>query len=89
MLYEPRSRYELRTGVDFSAYSRPRRVHEDGTYEIHLVKAADPHYIPPDMDIWPLYYQAIAGVLRHYPDALEAATEAYVQLRKEGKQRRD
>jgi hypothetical protein len=91
MPYETRSPYEIREEVGYSRFSRPRPAHDDGTYEIHLVKASDPHYIPADMEIWPLYYRAIGDALTNYPEAFKAASEAYLKLRQEhaGKQKRD
>jgi hypothetical protein len=91
MAYELRARYELRDDTTHSTYSRPQPAHDDGTYEIHLVKASDPDYIPADLEIWPLYYRAIGDALRDYPDAYKAASAAYLKVRQEhqGKTRCD
>ena len=91
MTYQPQSVYQLLPGVDYSAYSRPRRERPDGSYEIHLIKSDDPDYLPPDAEIWPLYQQAILGVLRHYPEAHQAAVDAYKKLKLElqGRENRD
>ena len=91
MTYAPQARYELVPREEFSRYSRPRRVHPDGSYEIHLVPAADPHYIPNDLEVWPLYHQALNKVMFQFPDAAEAALKAYGLLREKltGLQNRD
>ena len=51
MPYQPIYRYALLPDQDCSAYSRPRRDHEDGSYEIH---------IPADFEVWLIYYNTIA-----------------------------
>ncbi len=91
MTYAPQAHYELVPSGEFSRYSRPRRVHPDGSYEIHLVQAADPHYIPNDLEVWPLYHQAVNQVMFRFPEAAEAALEAYRVLREKltGLQNRD
>jgi hypothetical protein len=88
---QPFPHYELRETPESSTYSRPRREHEDGSYEIHLVKASDPHYIPGDMEIWPIYHPAVSDVLRRYPEAAKAAVEACLRIRTEytGRKNRD
>ena len=48
----------------------------DADYEIHLIRAADPAYIPPDNEAWPLYYQVIADALKPFPDAEIAVRQA-------------
>ncbi len=55
MLYQPVYRYALLPDQAHSAYSRPRRDHEDGSYEIHLIKSGNPSYIPADFEVWPIY----------------------------------
>ncbi len=83
MPYQPISRYQLLSGVTYSAFSRPHREQPDGTYQIHLVKAQDPAYIPSDLEAWPIYYQAILNILLKHPDAHDAAIEAIHQTRRD------
>ena len=59
MPYQPIYRYALLLDPAYSAYSRPRRDHENGSYEIHLIKSGNPSYIPADFEVWPIYYNAI------------------------------
>ena len=85
MPYQPIYRYALLPDQAYSAYSRPRRDHEDGSYEIHLVKSGNPSYIPADFEVWPIYYNAIMKVLFEHPDvhaaAVAAATETAQKLK--------
>jgi len=68
----------LRSTVTYSAVSR---VHEPSgdTYEIHLVKAGDPEYIPRDLEVWPIYHQTILTALTAFPEAHQAAIAAVRQ----------
>ena len=79
MPYQPIYRYALLPDPAYSAYSRPRRDHEDGSYEIHLIKSGNPSYIPADFEVWPIYYNAIMEVLFEHPDVHDAAVEAAKQ----------
>ena len=81
MPYQPLARYELLPEVAYSTYSRPRRVHPDGSYEIHLVKAADPNYIPHDYEAWPLFQSAILAAIEKHPAASNDAYQAYLKVR--------
>jgi hypothetical protein len=74
-----------------SKYSAPRREHPDGSYEIHLVKADSPHYIPGDIEIWPVYHTAILDAIQTFPEAAAAAFAAYTKVREEyaGRRNRD
>ncbi len=45
-------------------------------YEIHLVRTADPAYLPPDQEAWPLYYHAAMEALHHFPEAFAAVIDA-------------
>ena len=76
MPYQPIYRYALLPDQAYSAYSRPRRDHEDGSYEIHLIKSGNPSYIPADFEVWPIYYNAIMKVLFEHPDVHDAAVAA-------------
>ena len=76
MPYQPIYRYALLPDQANSAYSRPRRDHEDGSYEIHLIKSGNPSYIPADFEVWPIYYNAIMKVPFEHPDVHDAAVEA-------------
>lgn len=90
MSYQPIARYELRNDIAFSAYSRP--LHQpDGDYEIHLVKADDPRYVPDDFEIWPIYQQAILAAITKFPAASDAAYAAYLKVQKqyEGRKNRN
>jgi hypothetical protein len=89
--YQPIARYQLRETPTNSTYSHPQRNHDDGSYEIHLVKASDPHYIPGDMEIWPIYHRAVSDALRRFPEAAKAAVEACLRVRDEytGRKNRD
>ena len=91
MPYQPQARYGLIQSTTYSAYSRPRRDHDDGTYEIHLVKSTNPQYIPNDLEIWPLYHQAIIQAVEEFPEASKAAYAAYCKVQKEyeGRKNRD
>jgi hypothetical protein len=91
MPYQPTARYQLIESATYSAYSRPRRDHADGSYEIHLVKATDPHYIPGEMEIWPIFHDAINQALEDHPAAAQAAVAACRQVQKEyeGRKNRD
>jgi hypothetical protein len=51
-----------------SKYSRPRREHSDGSYEIHIVKADEPNYIPGDIELWPVFHAEMAATLRRNRD---------------------
>ena len=42
----PIYRYGLLPDQAYSAYSRPRLDHEDGSYEIHLIKSGNPLTFP-------------------------------------------
>ena len=83
--------YPLLPREELSRYSRPRRHHSDGSYEIHLIPASDPHYIPNDLEVWPLYHQALNKVMFEFPDAAQAALQAYSLVREKltGLQNRD
>jgi hypothetical protein len=81
--YQPIGRYQLRETAAVSIYSRPRSTDDDGSCEIHLVKASGPHYIPGDMEIWPIYHRAVNEVLHRYPEAAQAAVEACLRIRRE------
>ena len=76
MPYQPIYRYALLPDQANSAYSHPRRDHEDGSYEIHLIKSGNPSYIPADFEVWPIYYNAIMKVPFEHPDVHDAAVEA-------------
>ena len=91
MPYQPQSRHALRETTTYSRYSHPRRDHEDGTYEIHLIKASDPAYIPEDAEAWPLYYRAIINTLCAHPDIHRQCIAAVENTRAElqGRQNRD
>ena len=73
----------------YSAFSRPAATSD--SYRIHLVKADDPAYLPPDFEVWPIYHAAILEVLRDYPDVHDAAVEAVKKTTQEirGLQNRD
>ena len=45
-------------------------------YEIRLVRAQDPAYIPPDSEAWPIYYRAAIEAAQKIPGAFEAVVEA-------------
>lgn len=63
------------SGFCFSVYGLdPETPSED--YEIHLVRTADPAYLPPDSEAWPLYYQATIQALKAFPEAFQAARSA-------------
>ena len=79
MPYQPIYRYALLPDQANSAYSRPRRDHEDGSYEIHLIKSGNPSYIPADFEVWPIYYHAIMKVPFEHPDVHDAAVAAAKQ----------
>ena len=91
MSYTPQARYELLADASYSHYSRPRRDHPDGSYEIHLVKASNPQYIPNDLELWPIYHQAIIGAVEKFPEAADAAYAAFCKVQKqyEGRKNRD
>jgi len=74
-----------------SRYARPRREHPDGSYEIHLVRADDPFYIPGDIELWPIFHSRILQAIGDFPDALQAALAAYQQVHQEfvGRKNRD
>ena len=76
MPYQPTYRYALLPDQAYSAYSCPRRDHEDGSYEIHLIKSGNPSYILADFEAWPIYYNAIMKVLVQHPDVHDAAVAA-------------
>ena len=76
MPYQPTYRYALLPDQAYSAYSRPRRDQEDGSYEIHLIKSGNPSYIPADFEVWPIYYNAVRKVLIQHPDVHDAAVAA-------------
>ena len=76
MPYQPTYRYALLPDQAYSAYSRPRREHEDGSYEIHLIKSGNLSYIPADFEAWPIYYNAVMKVLTQHPDVHAAAVAA-------------
>ncbi len=91
MPYLPLALYHLLPEPAISQYSRPRREHPDGSYEIHLVRASDPLYIPGDIELWPIFHTRILQAIGDFPDALQAALEAYTQVRQEytGRKNRD
>ncbi len=66
-------------------------MQEDGSYEIHLVKAVDPLYIPNDFEIWPLYQAAMIEALERHPAVSDDAYAAYLKVREQhqGKRNRD
>ncbi len=76
MPYQPIYRYALLPEQAYSAYSRPRRDHEDGSYEIHVIKSGNPSYIPADCEVWPIYYNAVMKVLIQHPDVHDDAVAA-------------
>jgi hypothetical protein len=82
MIYHPVACYQLRSRTELSIYSSLLPQH-DGDYEIHLVKASDPRYIPDDFEIWPIYQQAILAAIEKFPAASDAAYEAYLKVQKE------
>lgn len=45
-------------------------------YQIRLIRASDPAYLPPDSEAWPLYYQAAVECLKAFPAALQAVRNA-------------
>ncbi len=83
MSYQPIARYRPRPDAEASAFSRPRRNQADGAYEIHLVKAENPQYVPQDLEVWPLYHQAIVEAVESFPEASEAAFAAYTKVQKQ------
>ena len=76
MPYQHTYRYALLPDQAYSAYSRPRRDHEDGSYEIHLINSGNLCYIPADFEVWPIYYNTIMKVLFQHPDVHDAAVAA-------------
>jgi hypothetical protein len=92
MSYQPLACYDLLPDATTnSRYSRPRHEHPDGSYEIHLVKADDPGYIPGDIELWPIFHSRILQAIRPFPDATRAAHDAYLQVLKDhtGRKNRD
>ena len=91
MPYHPLALYDLLPDPAISRYSRPRREHPDGSYEIHLVRASDPLYIPGDIELWPIFHSRILQAIGDFPDAVQAAQAAYLQVRQEytGRKNRD
>ena len=91
MPYQPHYRHTIHDTTTYARYSRPRREHEDGTYEIHLIKSSDPSYIPEDAEAWPLYYRSIITILAAHPDihrqCIEAVEVTRTQL--QGRENRD
>jgi hypothetical protein len=81
MTYSHRSGHAFLDAPASSAFSRPRRERPDGSYEIHLVKANDPTYMPGDLEVWPLYYRAIVDCLVPYRDAHDAVLKAFRDTR--------
>jgi hypothetical protein len=45
-------------------------------YEIHLIRAADPAYVPPDSELWPLYFRAVIEILERHPAVHEEVSAA-------------
>ena len=82
MTYQPRFRNQLILDQTASAFSRRPRT-ADETYSIHLVKADDPAYIPNDVEFWPIYTQAVIGVLQNHPELLNAAITAIRKTKQE------
>lgn len=91
MSHQPFAHQHLIPEPAGSKYSPPRRDHPDGSYEIHLVRAADPHYIPGDIELWPIFHSRILNAIADFPDALQAAHDAYTQAVQEytGRKNRD
>ena len=58
MPYQPVHFYQLLPAQAYSVFSRPRRAPQ-ASYEIHFVKSTDPHYIPDDLEAWPLYHRCL------------------------------
>ena len=50
-------------------------------YEIHFVKAADPAYLPPDSEAWPLYYHAVLDALQGFPEAFSSVVASVRAVR--------
>ena len=74
MTYQTLPTYRLLPVPTYSAFSHPHR--KDPSYQIHLIKADDPAYIPDDFEVWPIFYQTILKVLVKYPDIHDEAVEA-------------
>ena len=85
MSYQPIYRYALLPDQAYSAYSRPRRDHEDGSYEIHPIKSGNPSYIPADFEVWPIYYNAIMKVLFEHPTSTPPPSQRPRKPRKSSK----
>ena len=48
----------------------------ESDYEIHLIRATDPTYIPPDSELWPLYFTKVFEIVQRHPavrDEISAA----------------
>ena len=45
-------------------------------YEIHLIRAADPAYVPPDSELWPLYFHTVFAILERHPVIHEEVSDA-------------
>ena len=70
--------YTFLPGHCFSCFGLdPDTPSED--YEIRLIRTANPAYLPPDSEAWPLYYQAAVESPKAFPAAFEAVLAA-VQL---------
>ena len=91
MPYQPQHRNNLRETTTYSRYSHPRRLHDDGSYEIHLIKSSDPAYIPDQPEVWPIHYRAVVDVLLEHPDVHRQCVEAVekVAAQLEGRENRD
>jgi hypothetical protein len=81
MPYQPYATYLLPPDPARPKFARPRREASDGTYEIRLIRAEDPAYIPSDLEAWPIYYQAILSALLAHPEAQTAAVAAIRETR--------
>ena len=80
MPYQPIHFYQLLPAQTYSVFSRPRRAPQ-APYEIHFVKSTDPHYIPDDLEAWPLYHRCLLNFLAEYRDIFDKAVKAVEVLR--------
>jgi len=55
--------YHLLAGSTHSLFSSLSPAADAG-YQIHLVAAADPAYLPADFEVWPIYHRTIVSALR-------------------------
>ncbi len=86
----PIHRHHLQPTAIHSLFSSLPPAPEAG-YQIHLVPADDPAYLPADFEVWPIYYRTIVSALRQFPEAHDATVEAVRRKRQElqGLQNRD